>query len=39
MISLATRLKLPEHYRDGINELTELSKSIYERISLLAEEL
>ena len=39
MVSLSSRLKLPQNYRDGINELTEISQTIYERINILALEL
>lgn len=39
MVALSTRLKLPQNYRDGINELTDISKIIYERISMLILEL
>ena len=39
MCTLSNRLKLPQNYRDGMEELTSVSKSIYDRIELLVERL
>lgn len=32
MCTLSSRLKLPQNYRDGMDELIAVSKTIYERI-------
>ena len=36
MCSVSNRLKLPQHLRDGITELSELSKVIYDKVDELA---
>ena len=37
MCSVSNRLKLPQHLRDGISLLTQVSKGIYEKVTILAE--